>query len=62
MALMNNHMPEFDAKILRMDFTVDDIEREALVHSTFDTTQYFVSLYAFSTLAESDDNASHSAL
>jgi hypothetical protein len=62
MALVKNHMPEFDTKILQKDFTIDEKEREALVDSTYDTTQYFVSLYAFSMLAESDDNANPSAL
>jgi hypothetical protein len=37
MALVKNHMPEFDAEILQMDFTVDDMEREALVDSAYDT-------------------------
>jgi hypothetical protein len=62
MALVKNHMPEFDAEILRKDFTVDDTERQALVDSAFDTVQYFVSLYDFSMLAESNDNASPGTL
>jgi hypothetical protein len=60
MALVKNHMPEFDAEILRKDFTVT--ERQALVDSAFDTVQYFVSLYDFSMLAESNDNASPGTL
>jgi hypothetical protein len=60
MALVKNHMPEFDAKILRKDFTVT--ERQAIVDSAFDTVQYFVSLYDFSMLAESNDNASPGTL
>jgi hypothetical protein len=43
-------------------FTIDDEGQEALVDSAYDTTQYFVSLYDFSTLAESDDNTSPGAL
>jgi hypothetical protein len=60
MALVKNHMPEFDAEILRKDFTVT--ERQAIVDSAFDTVQYFVSLYDFSMLAESNDNASPGTL
>jgi hypothetical protein len=37
MGLVKNHMPKFDAKILRKDFTVDDMERAAFVDSTYDT-------------------------
>jgi hypothetical protein len=62
MALVKNHMPEFDVEILRKNFIINDTKREALVDSAYDTTQYFVSLYDFSTLAECDDNASLSAL
>jgi hypothetical protein len=47
MALVKNHMSKFDAEILQKDFTVDDVEREALVDSAYDTAQYFVSLYDF---------------
>jgi hypothetical protein len=61
-AHVKNHMPEFDAEILRKDITIDDAGREALAYSTYDTTQYFVSLYDCSVLAESDDNASPGAL
>jgi hypothetical protein len=62
MALVKNHMPEFDAEILRKGFSVNDAGQEALVDSTYDTTQYFVSLYDFSVLPESDDNASPSVM
>jgi hypothetical protein len=58
MALVKNHMPEFDAEIVRNDFSTNNMERETLVYRVYDTTQYFVSLYDFSTLAESDDNNS----
>jgi hypothetical protein len=62
MALVKSHMPEFDAEILQRDFSINEAEREALVDSVYDTTQYFVSLFDFSTLTESDDNNSPSAL
>jgi hypothetical protein len=62
MALMKNHMPKFDAKILQKDFTVDDMERAMLVNSAYDTAHHFVSLYDFSVLADSDDNNSPRAL
>jgi hypothetical protein len=57
-ALVKNHMPEFDAEILRRDFTIYEAEREVLVDSVYDTAQYFVSLYNFFALTESDDNNS----
>jgi hypothetical protein len=62
MTLMKNQMAKFDAEILRKDFTDDDAERAALVDSTYDTSQHFVSLYDFSALAESDDNHSPGVL
>jgi hypothetical protein len=61
-ALVKNHLPEFDAEILRRDFTINEVEREALVGSVYDTTQHFISLYDFSALTESDDNNSPGAL
>jgi hypothetical protein len=60
-ALVKSHMPDFDAEILRRDFPINDEEWDALVDSVYDTTQYFVSQYDFSVLAESDDNASPGA-
>jgi hypothetical protein len=41
--LFKNHLPDLNVEILRQDFTVDDAEREALVSSTFDAAQDFVS-------------------
>jgi hypothetical protein len=41
---------------------VDDVEREALVSSAFDTAQDFVSSYDFTSLIESDDNDSPKGL
>jgi hypothetical protein len=61
-ALIKNHMPILDMELLRQDFTVDDVEREALLSNTFDTAQDFVSLYDFASLAESDDNDRSKAL
>jgi hypothetical protein len=58
MALVKNYMPEFDVEILQKDFTVDDMEREALVDSSYDIAHNFVSLYDFSALTESDNNNS----
>jgi hypothetical protein len=60
MALVKNHTPKFDTEIFRKDFTVDDVGREALVDSAYDTAQHFLSLYNFSMLADSDDNVSPS--
>jgi hypothetical protein len=62
MALMKNHLPDFDMEILRKDFTIDGAERETLVNSTYDAAHDFVSLYDFSSLAESNDNNSSEAL
>jgi hypothetical protein len=62
MKLVKNHIPDFNAEILRKDFTVDDAGQAALVDSAYDTTQHFMSLCDFSVFAESDDNNSPSAL
>jgi hypothetical protein len=62
MALVKNHVPEFDAEILQKDLVVDDAGKEALVDSVYDTTHHFMSLYDFSVLPKSDDNASPCAL
>jgi lipoate synthase len=61
MALVKNHMPEFDVEILQRDFSVNEAERKALVDSVYDTAQHFVSLYDFSILTEPDDNKNPSA-
>jgi hypothetical protein len=61
MVLMKNHLPDFDMEILCKDFTVDDVEWETLVNSTYDVAHDFMSLYDFSSLAESDDNNSPGA-
>jgi lipoate synthase len=61
-ALMKNHLPNLDVEILHKDFTVDDVEWEILVNSTYDVAHDFVSLYDFSSLAESDDNNSPGTL
>jgi hypothetical protein len=61
MALVKNHMPDFDMEILQRDFFIDEVERKVLVYSVYDTAQYFVSLYDFSVVAESDDNKSPGA-
>jgi hypothetical protein len=61
MTLFKNHLPNLDMELLRPNFTVDDVEREALVSTMFDTAQDFVSLYDFTSLVESDDNDSPKA-
>jgi hypothetical protein len=61
MALVKNHIPDFDMEILRRGFYVDEAGREALIDSVYDTAQHFVSLYDFSILTESDDNKSPGA-
>jgi hypothetical protein len=59
-ALMKNHMPNFDVEILRRDFTIDEGEREALVKSSYDiattlslsmTSLYFLSQMTLPVLA-----------
>jgi hypothetical protein len=62
MALVKNHMPEFDIEVLQKDFIVDDAGRAALVDSTYDTAQHFVSLYNCSVFPDYEDNASPGAL
>jgi hypothetical protein len=57
-ALFKNHLSDLDVEILRKDFTIDDMEREALANSAYDVAHDFVSLYDFSSLTESDDNTS----
>jgi hypothetical protein len=36
-ALMKNHMPDFDAEILQRDFSINEVEQDALVDSVYDT-------------------------
>jgi hypothetical protein len=59
-ALVKNHMLDIDTEILRRNFTINEVERDALVDSVYDTAQYFVSLYDFSVLGKLDDNNSPS--
>jgi hypothetical protein len=61
-SLFKNHLPDMNMELLRQDFTVDDAERETFVSSAFDAAQDFVSLYDFTSLAESDDNDNPKAL
>jgi hypothetical protein len=61
-ALFKNHMSDLDVEILHKDFTIDDVEREALANSAYDVAHEFVFLYHFSSLAESDDNNSPKTL
>jgi hypothetical protein len=61
-ALFKSHLPDLDVEILCKDFANDDAEREALANSADDAAHEFVSLYDFSSLAESDDNNSPGAV
>jgi hypothetical protein len=36
-ALMKNHMPDFDAEILQRDFSINEVEQDAVVDSVYDT-------------------------
>jgi hypothetical protein len=58
MALLKSHLPNFDVKLLRMDFAVDEAEREALTNDAYDAAHEFASSYDFSSLTESEDNDS----
>jgi hypothetical protein len=61
-ALLKSHMPNLDVEKLRRHFPFDnDEEQDALVHSVYDTAQYFVSQYDFSVTNELDDNGSPDA-
>jgi hypothetical protein len=35
-ALVKSHMPNFDAEIVRRDFSINDEERDALVDNVYD--------------------------
>jgi hypothetical protein len=54
-------MTDFDAEILRRDFSINDEEQDALVDSVYDTALHFVSQYDFSVLTELDGSASPGA-
>jgi hypothetical protein len=58
MALLKSHLPDLDVELLRKDFTVDEVEREALTSGAYDAAHEFASSYDFSSLAESEDNDS----
>jgi hypothetical protein len=60
--LFKSHTPGLDVEILRKDFPIDDAEREALAHNAYDVAHDFVSLYDFSSLAETDDDQSPEAV
>jgi hypothetical protein len=59
--LVKSHMTDFDAEILRRDFSINDEEQDALVDSVYDTALHFASQYDFSVLAELDGSASPGA-
>jgi hypothetical protein len=60
--LFKSHTLGLDMEILRKDFPIDDVECEVLTHSTYDAAHDFVSLYDFSSLAETDDDKSLGAV
>jgi hypothetical protein len=58
MALLKSHLPNLDVELLLKDFTVDEVECEALTNGAYDATHEFASSYDFSSLPESEDNDS----
>jgi uncharacterized protein HemX len=58
MALLKSHLPDLDMELLRKDFMVDEVEREALTSGAYDAAHEFASSYDFSSLAESKYNDS----
>jgi hypothetical protein len=58
MALLKSHLHDLGMELLRKDFAVDEVEREALTSSAYDATHEFTSSYDFSSLAKSEDNDS----
>jgi hypothetical protein len=58
MALLKSHLPDLDVKLLRKDFTVNEVECEVLTNSAYDAAHGFTSSYDFSSLAEFEDNDS----
>jgi tryptophan 2,3-dioxygenase len=58
MALLKSHLSDLDVELLRIDFAVDEVEREALTSSAYDVAHEFALSYDFSSLAESEDNDS----
>jgi hypothetical protein len=60
--LFKNYLPDLNVEILRKDFAIDDMKREALANSAYDVGHDFVSLYDFSCFTKSDDNNSPQTL
>jgi tryptophan 2,3-dioxygenase len=58
MALLKSHLPDLDVELLRKDFTVDEVDREALTIGAYDAAHEFASSYDFSSLVESKENVS----
>jgi hypothetical protein len=58
MALLKSHLPDLDMEHLRKDFTVDEVEHEALTSGAYDAAHEFTSSYDFFSLVESEDNDS----
>jgi hypothetical protein len=61
-ALFQSHTFGHGMEILRKDFPINGVEREALAHSAYDVAHDFVSLFDFSGLAETDDDKSPGAV
>jgi hypothetical protein len=62
MALLKSHLPDLDVELLRKDFAVDEVEREALTSGAYDAAHEFASSYDFSSLAESSNSYMSSSL
>jgi hypothetical protein len=58
MALLKSHLSDLDVELLRKDFAVDEVEREALTNGAYDAAHESVLSYDLSSLAESEDNNS----
>jgi hypothetical protein len=56
MALLKSHLPNLDVELLHKDFTIDEVDHEALTNGAYDVAHEFASSYDFSSLAESEDN------
>jgi chromosome segregation ATPase len=58
MALLKSHLSDLDVELLRKDFAVDEVEREALTSGAYNATHEFASSYDFSSFVEFEDNDS----
>jgi hypothetical protein len=58
MALLKSHLSDLDVELLRKDFAVDEVEREALTSGAYNATHEFASSYDFSSFVEFEDTDS----